>query len=110
MAEPIDLEDVESEIDLSEQISSYTESELKQIENLTLEGQNHWKKILEESGKLAGLQKSVLLAKNRDSVTQLYIAIETDKVEVVDAVMALTDVDILREMFTYKINTRDTVL
>jgi ankyrin repeat protein len=31
-------------------------------------------KILEESGKVAGLQKSVLLAKNSDSVTPLYIA------------------------------------
>jgi mannosyltransferase OCH1-like enzyme len=67
-------------------------------------------KILEESGKVAGLQKSVLLAKNSDSVTPLYIAIETDKVEVVSAVMALTDVDILREMFSYKSNTGDTVL
>jgi ankyrin repeat protein len=67
-------------------------------------------KILKESGKVVGLQKSVLLAKNSDSVTPLYIAIETDKVEVVNAVMALTDVDILKEVFSYKSNTGDTVL
>jgi hypothetical protein len=67
-------------------------------------------KILEESGKVAGLQKSVLLAKNSDSVTPLYIAIETDKVEVVEAAMASTDVDVLKEMFSYKSRTGDTVL
>ena len=56
---------------------------------------------MEASSKVTDLQKSVLLAENIDATTALYIAIETEKVEVVNAAMALDDVAILKAMFSY---------
>jgi hypothetical protein len=42
--------DFDPELELAEQISSYTEHELKQLEKITLEIINHWEEMLKKAG------------------------------------------------------------
>lgn len=47
MAESVDFD---PDIELADQISSYTDHELKQLEKITLEIVNHWEDMLKKAG------------------------------------------------------------
>ena len=47
--EPVEYDSDSECEELSQQISSYTISELKQLEEITLQTKNHWKKMLEDN-------------------------------------------------------------